>query len=107
MQYAAVLLSTLATTALTAPLNSRQTQAGRPDNGIQIVLENADTHLTSTHNLQGDENLKLETSIPGQQSFTSINVLLGNNIKNKDLRCEALDENHKPIAGKRGENVSL
>jgi hypothetical protein len=105
MQYATVFFAALATTVLAAPHDSRQTQAGNHDDGIQIVLENAVVHLTTTTTLEGDEKMKLECAVADQGPYTSINIRLGNNIQNKDLRCEAFDENHEPIAGKRGENV--
>ncbi|KAF2275285.1 uncharacterized protein EI97DRAFT_434501 [Westerdykella ornata] len=103
MQYSTVILAALAASgSLGAPLDSRQVEAGSQTNGIRITLEDQSVELGRQFTINGDGNAEVRVAVGEPEKFAAINVSLGDNISNKELRCQARGLDDQPIVGKRG-----
>ena len=98
MQYTTILLAALsATGAVALPYYSGA------DTSITVSLGDKDGNNVKDIKFTGSETQLQQRVTMGVSQ--SLNVHLGKDVQNKDLRCQALDENAKPIVGVRGANI--
>jgi len=101
MYTSTLLLSLLsATTALALPT----AQASSGSNGITVILSNQATELGSQTILAAgkrDEKPPVGSGGP----FKTVEISVGDKVKNKDIRCQLLDNRGKPIQARRGQNL--
>jgi len=101
MQYSTIFLSAMAATgSLAAPAP----QSVQGDNSISVILQNQAIELGSgTSFVEGDRQEKSPTGSSGP--FKTVELSLGPDVEQQDLRCQILDCNNEPIVVVRGENV--
>ncbi|KAL5330504.1 hypothetical protein ACEPPN_000021 [Leptodophora sp. 'Broadleaf-Isolate-01'] len=104
MQYSTIFLSALAATgALAAPTRRSN---GNSDNSITVILQNQNLEIGSqTQFAQGQRQAKSPVGSSGP--FTTVELSLGLDVKQKDLRCQVLDKSNNPIVVVRGQNVDI
>lgn len=100
MQYTTVVLSLLAATGALAAPHSRRTF----DNEIRVALSDLGETGAQVTFKEGVRDAEVP-AISGP--FATLEVLLGKDVKQQDLRCQALDEAGKPIIATRGANVDI
>lgn len=104
MQYSTIFLSALAATgALAAPTHRPNDNF---DNSITVILQNQNLEIGSqTQFAEGQRQAKSPVGSSGP--FTTVELSLGPDVKQKDLRCQVLDKNNDPIVVVRGQNVDI
>jgi hypothetical protein len=99
MQYSIGFLSVMAATgSLAAP------QSVQVDNSINVMLQNQAIELGSgTSFVEGDRQAKSPVGSSGP--FETVELSLGPDVVQQDLRCQILDSDNEPIVVVRGQNV--
>jgi hypothetical protein len=69
---------------------------------IIVSLSNADKALGSRTGFLQDQRQEQPPSNKGP--FKTVNILVGKNVKNKDIRCKLIAPGGQPIKARRGEN---
>ncbi|PVH72171.1 hypothetical protein DL98DRAFT_520629 [Cadophora sp. DSE1049] len=104
MQYSTIFLSALAATgALAVPTRRPNNNF---DSSITVILQNQNLEIGSqTQFAEGQRQAKSPVGSSGP--FTTVELSLGPDVKQKDLRCQVLDKSNKPIVVVRGQNVDI
>lgn len=104
MQYSVILLSALAATGELAA--ATRSSNNNFDNSITVILQNQNPELGSQTQFT---ECQRETKSPVGSSgpFRAVELSLGPNVKQKDLRCQILDKRKDPIVVVRGQNVDI
>jgi len=104
MQYSTIFLSALATAgALAAPTRRPNDNF---DNSITIILQNQNPEIGSqTQFTEGQRQARSPVGSSGP--FTTVELSLGPDVKQKDLRCQVLDKKNDPIVVVRDQNVDI
>jgi hypothetical protein len=104
MQYSTIFLSALAATgALAAPTRRSNNNF---DNSVTVILQNQNPEIGSqTQFAEGQRQAKSPVGSSGP--FTTVELSLGLDVKQKGLRCQVLDNNNNPIVVVRGQAVDI
>jgi len=100
MYYSTIVLPLLAASGVLAAPHSRRTV----DNEIRVALSDlgeTGAQMTFTEGVQ-------DTEMPAISGpFASVELRLGKDVQQQDLRCKALDDAGNPIVLLRGENIDI
>ncbi len=101
MQYSTIFLSALAVTgALAAP---RHRSYGNSADSVTVRLENRGLELESGTPFDGTQR-ESKSPIGSSGPYKTVELKLGPDVRQKDLRCQVLDESNNPIVVVRGGN---
>lgn len=107
MQYSVAFLAALVASTAAFPWGGNG-NGNNKDTTIHVTLQNQRIELGSGTTFNGDETKRQESAPNGSDGpFETVNIDLGKDIKNKDLRCQILDHAGKPIIATRGENTDI
>lgn len=106
MQFSIALIAALTSGVFAAPAANRD--SGK-DTSVSVVLIRDGMGISSpVTKLQGAEEGRVEAQPSGGKGpFKSVNILLGKDVQNKDLRCSVFDDNDEEIVGTRGKNIDI
>lgn len=106
MQYSSAFITFLAASGAVAAPSMRITRRGNNNNNadseIRVVLLSSDTGSQTVFE-EGDTNPKNPTGSSGP--FDNVELRLGDDVENQELRCALYDNDGEPIILERGENV--
>lgn len=99
MQYSVFLSLLAASGALAAPRNNRQSS----NNEIRVALSSSETGAQVTLK----EGVR-DTAVPaGNGPFDTVELRLGKDVRQQNLRCQILDDAKNPIVVLRGNNTDI
>lgn len=98
-----IALSLLAATGALAAPHSRRSYDNSYDNTVTVILSDGGETGAQVSGLQSTVRDMGTPALSGP--FSTLEVSLGKDVQNQELRCQALDNYGYPIVGTRGANI--
>lgn len=105
MLSAITLTTLLFSAALASPLQLRQS-ASAQDTSVTVLLSNAEQGLGSRTTFAAVNN-RISTGPENAGPFNTVNIVVGADAPEQDIRCQLLDAAGEPIVAQRGPNVDV
>ena len=103
MQYLTIFLAALAASGAMALPQSNI----NADRSVEVILRGDEVKDKSIHFRREPRNDPVSSSSIAQGPYTEVELVLGDDVRNEDLRCQILDNDDEPIVVLRGANTDV